>query len=156
MLQRPQRNLLEKSDAKTATQHKCFQRTLKIDAHVLTRLLLTRILTHSTTKVLFLSVVLEKVFLIYFNIVIAWFRYWYSKSTSITSVFLMCRVVVFAACFLNAAHVLSNWWRCFLNLLVFCLIACVFLSCSAVSSQGHRRSALYSTKKTAYCYNKIS
>ena len=33
--------------------------------------------------------------------------------------------MVFAACFLNAAHVLSNWWERFLNLLVFCLFACV-------------------------------
>ena len=33
--------------------------------------------------------------------------------------------------------VLWNWWRCFLILLVFCPLACVFLSCSALSSQGH-------------------
>ncbi len=34
-------------------------------------------------------------------------------------------------------HVLSNWWRHFLNLLVLFLFACVFLSCSALSSLGH-------------------
>ena len=42
-------------------------------------------------------------------------------------------VVLWSARFLNAAHVLSNWWRCFLNLFVFCLFACVILSCSAVA-----------------------
>ena len=50
----------------------------------------------------------------------------------------LCCVVVFAACFLNAAHVFFQTDEYFLNLLVFCLLACVFLSCSAVSSQGHR------------------
>lgn len=47
-------------------------------------------------------------------------------------------VVVFAARFLNAACVLSNWWRWFLNLVVFCFFPCVFQSCSALSSQDHR------------------
>ncbi len=42
---------------------------------------------------------------------------------------------VFAACFLNAARVVKNW--CFLNLLVFCLFARVFVNCSALTSQGH-------------------
>ena len=46
-------------------------------------------------------------------------------------------VVVFAEHFLNAVHVLKTWWI-FLNVLVFFLFACVVLSCSAVSSQGHR------------------
>lgn len=31
----------------------------------------------------------------------------------------------FAVCFLNAAHVLSGWWPCFLHLLVVCVFACV-------------------------------
>ncbi len=35
-------------------------------------------------------------------------------------------------------HLLSNWWRCFLDLLVIFLFACVFWSCSALSSLGHR------------------
>ncbi len=33
---------------------------------------------------------------------------------------------------------LSNWWRCFLDLLVLFLFACVFWSCSALSFLGHR------------------
>jgi len=37
-----------------------------------------------------------------------------------------------------AAHVLSNW-RCFLNLLVFFLFACVFFSGIALSSLGHHK-----------------
>ncbi len=37
-----------------------------------------------------------------------------------------------------AACVLSNRWRCFLNLLLLFLFACVFWSCSALSSLGHR------------------
>ena len=41
---------------------------------------------------------------------------------SLQRVFLMRCIVVFAEHFLNAAHVLSDWWRCFLNLLVFCLL----------------------------------
>ena len=46
-------------------------------------------------------------------------------------------VYVSASRYLNAVHVLSNWWKCFLNLVVFCLFACVFLSWFALSSQGH-------------------
>ncbi len=34
---------------------------------------------------------------------------------------------------------LSNWRRCFLDLLVLFLFPCVFWSCSALSSLGHRR-----------------
>ncbi len=34
-------------------------------------------------------------------------------------------------------HLLSKWWKCFLNLLF--LFACVFWSCTALSSLGHRR-----------------
>ncbi len=51
----------------------------------------------------------------------------------------------FAVCFficLRCEHLhrlLSNWWKCFLDLLVFFLFACVFWSCSALSSLGHRR-----------------
>ncbi len=37
------------------------------------------------------------------------------------------------------SNMLSNWWRCSLNFLVFCLFACVFWSCSVLISQGHRR-----------------
>ncbi len=36
-------------------------------------------------------------------------------------------------------HMLSTWWKCFLDLLVLFLFACVFWSCSALSSLGHRR-----------------
>ena len=39
--------------------------------------------------------------------------------------------------------VLWNWWRCFLTLLVFWQLACVFLSCCALSSQGHRTYVTY-------------
>ncbi len=35
--------------------------------------------------------------------------------------------------------VLSKWWKCFLDLLVLFLFACVFWSCSALSSLSHRR-----------------
>ncbi len=50
----------------------------------------------------------------------------------------------FAVCFFiclcceHLQHLLSNWWRCFLDLLVLFLFACVFWSCSALSSLGHR------------------
>ena len=73
---------------------------------------------------------------------------------SLHCVFLMCCLVVFAvrfsnvlSCgfcsffsnvFLNAANVLSNWWKCFLNLLVCCLFACVFLSLTHLSSSLFR------------------
>ncbi len=33
---------------------------------------------------------------------------------------------------------IANWWRCFLDMLVLFLFACVFWSCSALSSLGHR------------------
>ncbi len=36
-------------------------------------------------------------------------------------------------------HLLSNWWRCFLDLLVLFLFAWVFYSCSTLSSLGHRK-----------------
>ncbi len=36
-------------------------------------------------------------------------------------------------------HLLSNWWRCFLDLLVLFLFTCVFWSCRALSSLGHRK-----------------
>ena len=47
---------------------------------------------------------------------------------------------VFAARFCNVlcCVVLWNRWRCFLPLLVFCPLACVFFSYNALSSQGHR------------------
>ncbi len=35
-------------------------------------------------------------------------------------------------------HLLSNWWRYFLDLLALFLFACVFWSCSALSSLGHK------------------
>ncbi len=50
----------------------------------------------------------------------------------------------FAACFFiclcceHLHHLLSKWWKCFLDLLVLFLFACVFWSCSALSSLGHR------------------
>ncbi len=63
---------------------------------------------------------------------------------SICSTFLYLHLFVFCSAFLYlvvlrvfAAHVLSNWWRYFLNLLVLFLFACVFWSCSALSSLGH-------------------
>ncbi len=34
-------------------------------------------------------------------------------------------------------HVLSNWWRCFLNLLVCCLFEWIFLSCCAFALVGY-------------------
>ncbi len=37
-----------------------------------------------------------------------------------------------------AVRLLPNWWKCFLDLLVLFLFACVFWSCSALSSLGHR------------------
>ncbi len=40
-------------------------------------------------------------------------------------------------------HLLSNWWKCFLDLLVLFLFACVFWSCSALSSLGHRTMFFY-------------
>ncbi len=49
-------------------------------------------------------------------------------------------VWAFAVCFficLCCDHLLSNWWKCFLDLLVLFLFACVFWSCSALSSLGH-------------------
>ncbi len=42
-------------------------------------------------------------------------------------------------CCEHLQHMLSNWWRCFLDLLVLFLFACVFWSCSTLSSLGHRR-----------------
>ncbi len=56
-----------------------------------------------------------------------------------------CLVVLwaFAVCFFiclcceHLQHLLSNWWRCFLDLLVVFLFACVFWSCSALSCLGH-------------------
>ncbi len=36
-------------------------------------------------------------------------------------------------------HLMSKWWKCFLDLLVLFLFACVFWSCSALSSLSHRR-----------------
>ncbi len=52
----------------------------------------------------------------------------------------------FAACFFiclcceHLHHLLSKWWKCFLDLLPLFLFACVFWSCSALSSLSHRRS----------------
>ena len=43
---------------------------------------------------------------------------------------------VYLVCLLNAADVLSNQLTG--NLLVFCLFACVFLSCSVFAPVGHR------------------
>ncbi len=54
----------------------------------------------------------------------------------------------FAVCFFiclcceHLHHLLSKWWKCFLDLLVLFLFACVFWSCSALSSLGHRRSTM--------------
>ncbi len=50
----------------------------------------------------------------------------------------------FAACFFiclcceHFHHLLSKWWKCFLDLLVLFLFASVFWSCSALSSLDHR------------------
>ncbi len=55
----------------------------------------------------------------------------------------------FAVCFFiclcceHLHHLLSNWWRCFLDLLVLFLFACLFWSCSALSSLGHRRKGCF-------------
>ncbi len=60
-------------------------------------------------------------------------------SFSVFAAFLCLQLVsVFAVHFLNAVHVLSNQWRCFLNLLVFHLFACVFLSCCLFALVNHR------------------
>ncbi len=40
-------------------------------------------------------------------------------------------------CCEHVHHLLSKWWKCFLRVLF--LFACVFWSCSALSSLGHRR-----------------
>ncbi len=54
----------------------------------------------------------------------------------------------FAVCFFiclcceHFHHLLSNWWKCFLDLLVLFLFACVFWSCSTLSSLGHRMNEL--------------
>lgn len=57
-----------------------------------------------------------------------------SKSDTLVSVDLAILGCVFF--FLNAAHVLTRWWRCFLHLLVFCLFLNVYLGCSVLHSQG--------------------
>ncbi len=41
-------------------------------------------------------------------------------------------------CCEHLQHLLSNWWRCFLDLLVLFLFVCVFWSWSTLSSLGHR------------------
>ncbi len=51
-------------------------------------------------------------------------------------------------------HLLSNWWRCFLDLLVLFLFACVFWSCSALSSLGHRN--IQQTKTTKRCQTGVT
>ncbi len=51
-------------------------------------------------------------------------------------------------CCEHLQHLLSNWWRCFLDLLVLFLFACVFWSCSALSSLGHRIMGPYHTPGT--------
>ena len=43
----------------------------------------------------------------------------------------------FAARFLNVANVLSKCWRCSLNLLLFCLFACVLSMCMCLKLQSH-------------------
>ncbi len=55
-------------------------------------------------------------------------------------VFCICSISGFAVRFLNAVHVLSNWWRCFLNLLVLHLFPCVYLSCCAFAPVGDHKS----------------
>ncbi len=40
-------------------------------------------------------------------------------------------------CCEHLQHHLSNWWRCFLNLLVLFAFACVFWGCSMLRSLGH-------------------
>lgn len=37
------------------------------------------------------------------------------------------------------ARMMSNWWGCFLNLLVSFLLSCLFVSCSVLASLGPRR-----------------
>ncbi len=55
----------------------------------------------------------------------------------------------FAVCFFiclygeHLHHLLSNWWKYFLDLLVLFLFACVFWSCIALSSLSHRMLDLY-------------
>ncbi len=50
----------------------------------------------------------------------------------------------FAVCFFiclccdHLHHLLSKWRKCFLDMLVLFLFACVFWSCSGLSSLGHR------------------
>lgn len=44
----------------------------------------------------------------------------------------------------HAAHMLPNWWRCFIHLLVFRRFGCVFLSYSALRSQEHSAAQLRS------------
>lgn len=46
--------------------------------------------------------------------------------------FLVVFSVFFGLSFPSAVHGLSNWWRCFIHLLVFRLFACVSSSCGAV------------------------
>lgn len=56
-----------------------------------------------------------------------------------------------------AAHALTNWCRPFLYLLVFYPFACVFWSCSVLSSLGRRRGAFISSKKVVRpCYEGYS
>ncbi len=49
-------------------------------------------------------------------------------------------------CCEHLQHLLSNWWRCFLDLLVLFLFACFFWSCSVLSSLGHRRKCISEQK----------
>ena len=124
----------------------CFQSTLK-SAHVWTRLLLTQILSHSAIKVLFPSLVLENEMnsvaclcqqqvssgntsVVLRSICIAFF--WCFMLWSLRCLFLMCFVLwSFSKCCACVVKLMKKH-------LVFCLFACVFLSCCAVSSQGHR------------------
>ncbi len=64
--------------------------------------------------------------------------------------FFSCSVSVFVACFLNAAHVLSNWCRCFLNLLVFRLFASVFFSCCSFAPVSHHTLVLQTSLRNSF------
>ncbi len=51
---------------------------------------------------------------------------------------LQCVCFFICLCYEHFHHLLWNWWKCFLDLLVLFLFACVFWSCSSLSSLGHR------------------
>ncbi len=64
----------------------------------------------------------------------------------------------FAVCFFiclcseHFHHLLSKWWKYFLDLLVLFLFGCVFWSCSALSSLGHRTNQISNVSSlNLYC-----